>query len=90
MDVLSAAHKGMQQGVKTLKYNLTMELPTTTSGTIEAALKRGFIPDRTGTNKGLTRLYLCHSCKGKHMIKARKAGTTWAACKCGYRKRVSA
>jgi len=60
--------------------------PTRTSGVIQAAIASGFKPFLK-TGKKVVRLYLCHACKGEHMIKVSNGKSRWNACKCGYRSK---
>ena len=56
-----------------------------TSDVIQSAVANGF---KLGlvSGKRIVRLYICHSCKAKTMVKAYKGKNRYNACKCGYRK----
>ena len=56
-----------------------------TGDVIAAAHKVGYsVVQQTG--KKIVRLFLCHACKEKSMIKAYMKGkAAWYACKCGFR-----
>lgn len=56
-----------------------------TSDVIKNAVNSGF---KVGlvSGKKIVRLYICHKCKCKSMIKAYRKDWKYNACKCGYRK----
>lgn len=56
-----------------------------TSDVIQNAVAAGY---KVGlvSGKRIVRLYICHKCKCKSMIKAYGAEVRYNACKCGYRK----
>lgn len=56
-----------------------------TSDVIKGAVAAGY---RVGlvSGKKIVRLYLCHKCKQKSMVKAYNGTKRYNACKCGYRK----
>lgn len=56
-----------------------------TSDVIKAAVAKGFRPGLVSGQK-IVRLYICHKCKDKSMIKAYDGTRRFNACKCGYRK----
>ena len=56
-----------------------------TSDVIKWAISVGLRPGLV-SGKKLVRLYLCHKCKHKSMIKAYGPSRKINACKCGYRK----
>ena len=58
---------------------------TYTSDVIKNAVAAGFKVDLISGQK-IVRLYICHKCKGKTMIKARRDSWRYNACRCGYRK----
>lgn len=56
-----------------------------TSDVIKNAIAAGY---RAGlvSGKKIVRLYICHSCKEKSMVKFHNGARGFYACKCGYRK----
>jgi len=59
---------------------------TFTSDVIKNAAAAGY---RAGmvSGKKIVRLYICHSCKEKSMVKFSNGTTRFKACKCGYRQK---
>ena len=57
-----------------------------TSDVIRNAINAGY---RAGlvSGKKIVRLYICHSCKAKSMIKFYNGTTRFNACRCGYRQK---
>lgn len=58
---------------------------TYTSDVIKKAVSMGY---KAGTVSGkkVVRMYICHSCRGKSMVKFYNGPLRVNACKCGYRK----
>ncbi len=57
-----------------------------TSDLIKNAVATGYKPGLI-TGKKLVRLYICHKCRCKTMVKFYMGKLKYNACKCGYRKR---
>lgn len=59
---------------------------TFTSDIIKNATAAGY---RAGmvSGKKIVRLYICHKCKEKSMVKFYNGTTRFNACKCGYRQK---
>ena len=59
---------------------------TFTSDIIKNATAAGY---RAGmvSGKKIVRLYICHKCKEKSMVKLYNGTTRFNACKCGYRQK---
>lgn len=56
-----------------------------TSDLIKKAVDAKFRPGTVSGQK-IVRLYICHSCKQKSMMKFYDGTRRFNACKCGYRK----
>ena len=56
-----------------------------TSNVIKNAVAAGYKVGLVSGQK-IVRLYICHKCKKKTMIKAYNGTKRYNACKCGYRK----
>ena len=58
---------------------------TFTSDVIKLYVAQGFKPHLVSGRK-IVRLYICHQCKKKTMVKMYKDNRRYNACRCGYHK----
>ena len=57
-----------------------------TSDLIKNAISAGYRPGLV-SGKKIVRLYICHKCKKKSMVKFYDGTTRFNACGCGYRQK---
>ena len=58
-----------------------------TEDIIKKGIEAGFTPQLVSGKKEV-RLYICHHCKRKSMVKMKGPEYACYACKCGYRKKI--